>query len=125
MQRASISLRRTRLPPGCLRQSSSCLATTIYNPSSSIRLTARSFSASRISATALPAFDFLHPPVVRDAVKSAKRIKRLTRGYHDDFKDDSGDGEFVPSSEGWSEAEIRRQEEEFRTQELFDGQENP
>jgi len=117
MQRASLSLRRTNLLFECLRLRSSCIASEKYNLSSSIRLIARSLSVSRVSATPLPVLDFLHPPIVREAVKSARRGKRLTRAYHDDSKDDDENGEFAPPSQGWSEAEIRRQEELFRAHE--------
>lgn len=71
------------------------------------RHSVRCFSISRPVGSCLPAFDFLHPPVIRSAIKSTKLLDRHTRGYSDDSNDD----EPIRSVKGWSASELARQDD--------------
>ena len=110
MQRTANSFRSSSRLCECIRNPSSLR----HLPPRSSQARRRQLSISRFSASPLPVFDFLHPPVVHDAVRQTERISRLVRQYHHhDGNDDDPippeDSEW-PSSEGWSTDELERQE---------------
>ena len=119
MHRASNPLRGTCRLCDRLRSPSSVK----YLPPRSAQVRVRQSSAGRVAATPLPVLDFLHPPVIRDAVRRTKRVDRLVRQYHHDEGNNDDDevlppkdGEW-PSSGGWSAEELERQEQLFQAQE--------
>src|SRR5271154_1722080 len=122
MQRASKSLQNSCRFCDCLRRTS--LISNEITPRTHISTSRngriRQFSSSKVLTSALPVFDFLHPPVVREAVKYAKRFDGTVRRYSDDANDDDDNELPVKFPEGWSKSELQRQEELF--QEEYQGQ---
>jgi pentatricopeptide repeat protein len=123
MQRVTRTVQRTSLLSECLQRAPSCLRHSI--PSKS-QWSVRQFSTSRSAANSLPAFEFLHPPVVRDAVNKSRHLEKQTRGYRDENSDHlnnanmtsaEGWNQFIPAGEKWVNADIEKQEQLFKSRE--------
>src|SRR5947207_10257643 len=103
MQRASNSLRSTCRLCESIRRPSVSHANT---PKNSLRSVLpgweRNFCNGQIFTT--PLLDFLHPPIVQEAISYSKRLDRHVRKYS---KDQDNDDDF-PSFQGWSASELER-----------------
>src|SRR5579859_213328 len=124
MQRVSQSLRRT-----CLRSEYAIARVSMYNAPNpayrhSLYQCSRSFTSSSVECSNLPVLDFLHPPLVRNSIRTTR--KQIKRNYSKFPRDTPRsnislpnnvpeDIEFhpldsSPSSEGWSASELDRQD---------------
>ena len=109
MQRAGSCLRSTcRLCDSLRRPSISCANKSNNSLQPLIPGRIRHISNGRPVTT--PLLDFLHPPLVRDAVEYSKRFNGQIRKYSNDQDDDDA----FPSFRGWSASELERQDQSHK-----------
>lgn len=105
MQRSSTSLQKSCRLSECLRRPSVSQLSSCRAVISSIKPRLRGVSTAIPYRTRLPILNFLHPPFVRSAAQTQRRLDRQTRRYANGSEDDST----PPSIQGWSQEELERQ----------------